>query len=352
MPKPRPLHAPAHHRANLSILALALMVLTVAGCARDQSANSASPERAAVASRLIGPQPAPDAFQWPEIGRHAGHLPYPLAVGNRWSYLIHTTTTLITDAGPQPPVSYDSPWLVTTSGTQVQDGHLYFEQSEFDPRTTPPGPIRSFLVRQDRTGLFDRELVTISPTGQTGPPGAGAKVSPFAARLLESFERMPAAAAHPAEYRRAALALAARVESALHPGAPDRTGASRYSPEPGEITMLRYPLYTGASWIVRDSPRFVRRVAGRERLHVPAGEFPSWRIAGDSELFGPNDRVTYWYGAPGLLRIQVHAELNATDDTGAIIGTALFDSDQVLTDANLRGPIPGPSFSASEADEP
>jgi len=101
------------------------------------------------------------------------------------------------------------------------------------------------------------------------------------------------------------------------------------------LTMLSYPLRPGASWIVRDSPRFVRTVVGLDMIHVPLGSFPAWALRGDSELFGPNDRVGFWYSRLGLLRIRYHVEADAVDNTGAVIGRVATDSDQSLTGIHL-----------------
>ena len=68
----------------------------------------------------------------------------------------------------------------------------------------------------------------------------------------------------------------------------------------------------------------------------------AWRVDGTSELFGPNDRVRFWYANAGLVRMALHAEEQATDDTGNPIGRLLVDEDQVLTAVELHDSIVRP----------
>jgi hypothetical protein len=60
-------------------------------------------------------------------------------------------------------------------------------------------------------------------------------------------------------------------------------------------------------------------------------------------VFGPDDRVFFWYGSQGLLRVRYHLVGNATDATGNIVGRIVSDSDQSLTDLHLVRPGVGPA---------
>ena len=91
----------------------------------------------------------------------------------------------------------------------------------------------------------------------------------------------------------------------------------------------------GAHWSVREDPLFTRRVVARERLRLPAGAFPAWVLRGDSEFFGPADRVHMWYARQGLVRVTVHVEADAVDEAGDIVGRVVFDADRQLTALTL-----------------
>ena len=323
-----------HHL--LPSLGFALLAMfAFIGCAKDESAQSGAGGGVSPAARILAPGPG-QVSPWADLGKRRAHLPYPLAVGNRWDYLVNAQTTIVDPTGTQTTGVTQYPWAVLITGVTNLNDRLYYMQAEFDPSTLGPGPSGSFFERQDRTGLFelDTSPIALSAAGRSGTP---ASLSPLASRMASSLEAMPATAANRDAWHRAALALGRKLDAALHPTTAGITAGVPIPPPPGELAVLRYPLYVGASWILRENPHFDRRVAARERLGVPAGEYASWRVAEGSELFGPNDTATFWFGDAGLLRILVHAEAPATDNSGNVIGTAMFDSDQVLTRSELHG---------------
>lgn len=341
---------PRAPRRAFAVLALSsLIALALAGCAKDRTPTPSWEVSRSGPSRILGPDLPTTPSPWLDLQKHTAHLPYPLAVGNRWDYQIHMTSVITTPAGQQSPDVTESPWLVEITGTADANGRRYFLQSESDPRVMAPIAASPFYVRQDRTGLFELDLVQPLPYGAANAPRARGTL---AAQLIASVDRMPAAAANAEAFHRAAEQLAQRVEAMRQPAWRPVSVTLGPTPPPGEIAMLRYPLYVGAAWIVRDVPRFARRVTARERLEVPAGAMTSWRIAGLSDLYGPNDRVNFWYGADGLLRIQTHAESNAVDNSGNVIGTVATDIDQVLTNVELHDPTPVHGFAAQETDQP
>jgi hypothetical protein len=348
MPSPLPPLARAPRRAIAVFWISTVAVLAVVGCAKDRASNSSSLQSDAAATRLLGPDPLGGMPPWPDLQRRGNWMPYPLAAGNRWDYTIHTITTTVIDAVRQLPDTTESPWLALVGDPVMVDGRRYFLQSESDPRVMAPSPAVLFLTRQDRTGLYERDVYTAVPAAAGSESGAGAALGE---RLAASVARMPGAASHPEAFRRAAFDLAGRLEWMMHPALTVASPNLGPTPPALDHAALRYPLYVGASWIYRDSPQYTRRVTSREPLAVPAGRFTAWRIAGGSELFGPRDRVTFWYGSAGLLRIQAHAEVNAVDSGGNIIGTVLVDSDQVLTAAKLHDPSPIRGYAAQEDAE-
>ena len=325
----------ASRRLALSLMLTALAALAIAGCSTDQTTTSGAPASRSLAARITAPAPS-QASPWFDLGKRRAHLPYPLAVGNRWDYLVNAQAVIVDNQGAQPPEVVQYPWTLLITDVTHLNQRLYYVQTEFDPSAGGPGPTGMFFERQDRTGLFELDASPIMLSARGGS-AAPERLSPLASRLVARFESMPAAAAHRDAWRRAALALGRKLDGALHPIAVASAAGVPIPPPPGEIATLRYPLFVGASWILRENPHFDRHVAARERLSVPSGDYASWRIEEGSELFGPNDRVTFWYGDPGLLRILVHAEAPATDASGNIVGTAIFDSDQVLTTTDLKG---------------
>jgi hypothetical protein len=211
----------------------------------------------------------------------------------------------------------------------VIGARTYFVQQESSPLAAGAPrilPGNTFSLRQDRSGLYQLDVLT--PLVQSPAPTEAVRAS---------IERAVAEPAARAAFERAYARLTAQLAAArLGAGAPSlpRPGG----PDPGELSLLRYPLAVGARWTVRESPRFVRVVVGRERLLVPAGAFVAWRLRGLSELYGPEDRVAFWYSSAGLVRISTHAEAPATDDSGNVIGRVIGDENQVLTALRLVDP--------------
>src|ERR1043166_3659568 len=289
------------HDGAVALFALATFALAGAGCTHHAYRDPAATVDESATGRLLGVSPGdlptPIPGRKSELGSRA-RSSYPLAVGNRWDYAIHGQAVIITSAGPQPPGTFDEPWRAEIIGTLHVGARDYLLQQESNPEIVrPAGPVVSsaFRMRQDRDGLF--ELDTQFYPGGIGSEADGA--APLAAELSAYVERTVPDAGQRAAFLRAAARLA---------------------------TPARRP------------PHRARSVLAREPLLLPAGAFNAWRIRGTSELFGPTDRVTFWYAGAGLVRIRVHAESPATDETGNVIGRAVFDSDQRLTQVRLVDP--------------
>lgn len=317
------LHSPAR-----VLCMAALLVFT--GCSRQSTIPSASDTLDGGAERLLGPDIGSPSDMF---GRGRGGSFYPLAIGNQWTYSIRSRWTIVTEAGAQPPVVTQSPWIASITGTAVTDTRTYFIQAEYDARVVGPGPgpgpASTILMREDRSGLYEADqFIRATPTA----------LRPTAAtQWRASMDPAIAGTTQSAAFARAADVIAARLDLAMGRGM-SRPGPGPGGPDPGEISMLRYPLRLGARWVVRDSPLFTRTVVARETVHLPAGVFDSWKLRGDSELFGSTDRVHFWYGRAGLLRIRFHAEAEATDEAGNSVGRLIVDQDQVLTALELHRP--------------
>lgn len=321
-------------RALTAARALSLCaLLAIAGCSQHAAGTLPSDDARAGASRLLGPSSdGGSPSEW--AGRAAssferqgqGASLYPLVIGNQWDYVITTRTTIVTDQGPQPPVVIEQPWVAAITGTRELGLRTYFIQTESDPRVAAPSSM--FLMRDDRSGLYLADAV--------GPDSPAARAGPSTSALLrESVGQLLADRAQHPSFERAADAIAARLDI-MRAGAALQTRPG--GADPGETTQLRYPLHMGARWIVRDSPRFVRTAVGRERLELPAGAFTAWKLRGTSELYGPRDRAHFWYARAGLVRLAFHAEGDATDDAGNVIGRMIVEQDQVLESLHLHQP--------------
>ena len=312
-------HRPFPIRAVAATGAAGLLLLTIAldGCSHRYSSDDSA---AGVASDLLGVRPGDTGMDFSR-----SRSLYPLAVGNHWDYRVRTRYQIIDPAAP-PAMVGESPYTIDIVGTGTFDGRDYFLQSQGDPRRGAANV--AFPLRSSRFGLFELELL------RADHASAAAPVDPMAADLAAYVDRAIADPAKRAAYQRAAADLASKVASmrstlgGLELRAPP-------GPAPDELTVLSYPLFVGARWVVRADPRFARIVEARERINVPLGTLGSWRIRGTSELYGPNDRVHFWYSNLGLLRSRYYAETNATDSTGAIIGRVGIDSDQALTGVHL-----------------
>ena len=339
-----------HHRHPLATgcaracawLALAALSLGLTGCSHRSYRDAASDGDQSIAGRVLGAPPA--------IGSPRGELVpqgrrfFPLAVGNRWDYDVRTRMTLVTSDGPQPPEITQIRLRDEIIGTEPFGAREYFLQQESNPDVSPL-VASIFPVREDRSGLYEGEFIRrISPASSGA---SGNSIEPTALRAY--VDRVVVRAADRAAFVRALEVLAMRLAAARHDAAVF-AGGSPEGPDAGEISLLRYPLFTGAHWVVRASPRFTRSVIGRERVTVPAGAFSAWRLRGSSELFGPNDRARFWYSSAGLVRLSFHFESNAIDNAGNVIGRVMGDQEQLLTALSLVDPHAPHTFTVGPDD--
>jgi hypothetical protein len=96
-------------------------------------------------------------------------------------------------------------------------------------------------------------------------------------------------------------------------------------------------------WIIRDDPRVLATVEGKEALELPElGRLPAFRVSiywPDS--FGPRDVARFWYGRSGFLKLVVHLEGEVTDADGNPIGLFIYDETEVVTEIDLAHGRPG-----------
>ena len=326
-----------------------ILALLAAGCSQHKSSGSDSLQPESSAGSLLAPIPpgGPEILQRGEESR----LHMPLAIGNSWDYVIHSRVVIVAPEFTDEVTSES--FLRSTIIGQLQiDGQEYFMQEEYDPNIESPYT-NHFALRQDRSGLYSKDLVLLGGTDAvTGLDEA------IAARLESSVSTLAARSPHQAAINAAVKRVAARLALIRLP----RPGSSLLStpgqpppprapgsfedgtfqvgePLPGEIALLRYPISLGSGWIVRDSPRFARFVTARERLTVPAGEFAAWEMRGTSELYGPQDQVTFWYAREGLIKVELRVMQDILSWEGRPTGHLDYHWVQELTDHTLDSPL-------------
>ena len=322
-------------------LALAILTLAAAGCGKAPAPIAPAPETTPTLSIGAG-SAGVDGRVEPSAAENSF---YPLHIGNEWTYDYALSVVTIPVGGP-PAV----PLMQTDRRTRdivcIENlgGNDYFVE-----RTYYPSP-RIFTwvrLREDRDGLFEADIATTLPPDCPAPAGrprfdAGAIAPKSDDEAWAAIAaRVPASAR--AAYREAWKGIAARASAIRRvlgrtPAGPRTEGVGA-----GEITRLEYPLRPGASWVIREDPRFESTVEGAEALDLAVGRVPGWRIRIDIDGLGDRDRVHVWYGRSGFLKSDVHVEGEATDPSGNPIGQVIFEESEVLVALSLnRGRFAAP----------
>jgi hypothetical protein len=306
-------------------LALATLTAGLGGCGTRDAASIAEPG-------LAGNARGVDAVG---LGRPF----YPLAVGDQWGYELHTRVHVRSGDVPQPalPVGYSvSAGITARFGTGPR---AIYEYSQFGPGGTDLDRFQTELY-QDRTGLYWNPLRG-GPTLREPGTAEGTAEAEEDAALRAYVDRVVARPEQRPAFRRTLQQIVS-----LHAAARGASGGIHTPPSRdlyrNAFALLQYPLRPGARWnMIPNDPSERRTVVGIARVTVPAGTFTAWQVARDSDLFGPLDRVSTWYGTVGLVREVSHFERDVHDDSGAVIGHIVEDWDQALSFLRLVDP-PGP----------
>lgn len=321
------------HALALPLL-LALVPALLAGCSGRTSNSLAPPGLVTVDSPFSGGGD-PSAFgSNARAGMPGRWQGYPLAIGNRWDYVLHARIVTYPDQG-DPIVSQErarfSAEIITTGTLEGRD---YFLLAEGDPSEPwPPAP--QYAQRQDAEGFYEYDNSPVMRPSASGAPGTGSLA--VSRTALSSHTRALAMVAQREAFERAAVHVTEKLEAMRQSLRTGKWAATEATPN--ELTLLRYPLRVGQEWAVRQSPFFGRIIVGEEEMQLPVGRVRAWRVRGVSELYGPEDRVHWWYGRAGLVRVHLHAEMEAVDNTGAVIGRAVAEFDQALARFSTGNPI-------------
>jgi hypothetical protein len=320
-------------RSRVPLLALAASLALSAGC-RALLAPSAEP----LASPPASAQPTtlfPVSATTEDTPR-SGEPFYPLAVGNRWRHEKQFNFQIIPASGdPQTPEVFYSVIDREIACVEDRGGRRYFVEAAAEQ-----SDVQTYWswvrMRQDASGLHEADVSILDPPPCVPQPGRVARPTADPALRAEIWVR----SAPPAQ-RDAYLAAARRlisklaeVESFARPAAvlPTIGPAAEH-----EITRLRYPLFVGAGWVIRDDPgaTFAARVEAAEVPDLPAGRFHAFRIRILPPSMGPADFVRVWYGCSGFLALQAHFDVDAIDAQGNVIGRAILDQSERLESLSL-----------------
>jgi len=305
-------------------VALLLILPTgLAGCSHKGSGDDATMGAAGAPTDLLAPRPIVGG-----LGFASARARYPLAVGNRWDYRLSVTSQVITDAGPQPPMTIVEPLRVEIVGTEHFGQHEYFVREVSLPQSGSRYSEYAYM-REDRSGVF-----MLPSMAYVGTPDAGMAGSRLARQLCAYVDRTVLDPGRRDAFQRAVASMMVKAAA----GRPSVSGesAKAQGAEPGERTEVRFPLFVGSRWFMFEGSQYVRSVVGRERVHVPLGAFSAWKVRETSALFPPAYSAYLWYGAVGWVHERYHNEVTATDTLGHAVGRVLYDTDVSLTAVHLE----------------
>jgi hypothetical protein len=259
---------------------------------------------------------------------------YPLQIGNRWTHRREQVIRIVPNDGENLPVA--------TSVSETQREILCAQSFGGVPyvveRATEYGTSGTYLAwnfyRQSTTGLYELDILGTDP-----PPCQGAAVNgprqSAAPVLIDERVIADLVAARPVPERAAYQVALRRLHERM-----TALDIIRRPPEPampGELTRLRYPLERKLRWVVRDDPNFrlTAVVDGADVLDLPPGRLRGFRIRFETDRLGPADVILFWYGRQGYLQFVGHAEVDAVDNQGIVIGRAVLDERDALVDLSL-----------------
>lgn len=299
-------------KSSLALLVLLFATLAAAGCGDETGPAAPGLDEPAALDWSAATAPAPGVRTAP------GPSPYPLQLGNRWKYRAHVRIEALDGSGA-PPVEE----VVRTTKTEIVGvrellGRCYVVEESAITESDAPDDVllRYVFYRQDRDGLYEADTEAEGPIRPAVVPGPD---------LVRSLQARP----HADAWLRAATEVALRVELV-------RSGRAPAAGYENELLRLDYPLHRGKSWIVVDDAfRMSSTVEGREVLDLPAGRTPAWRVRMDSDLFGPDDSVHFFYGRDGYLGARLTVYGDVVDDDGTVIGHVRFTEEELLQEISV-----------------
>jgi hypothetical protein len=339
-------------RSGLVLCALGALVIT--SCGRSGKLTAVIPDtpQSQPTVETSTPIQSTDAALALDGANALGLNFFPLKIGNRWQYDRRLTVQIVTTDAPEAPLVVTSRVSSRLTGFEVLFGRRYVvEESRTEEDGSSDVTVSWIRYRQDASGLYEADIAS------TLPPGAGNSArdprpetmaaARQEARGLDYVGQTIPERAQRALFQLAWSRLTQRMERARQVakslevratngnGNSNGNGKRRRGVLDHEILRLRYPLFPGANWTVREEPFFGAVVEAFESSAVPAGSFPGHRIKITTPLFGDRDEVRVWYGKKGFLKLEAHGEEVVTDPDGNLLGAILFDQEDVLSNLDL-----------------
>jgi len=254
---------------------------------------------------------------------------YPLAPGNLWSYDRQFTVDVFSTGLPPNRFAYQATIEAEQTCVESIEGRSFQIERRRETAANGDEFVTWLRLRQDRDGLYEYDL--------TGRPECEGAASMRAQRFSDASDPATELAARVPEVHRGMVRAAVERELLRVTALRSVLGVIPSALASNEIQRLQYPLQTGAEWVLRDDPHITQRVEGADLIRTPMGNVVGYRI--DlvwTGFFGPNDRVTLWYGRQGMLGLEFHLEGEATDASGNLIGTIVSEEHQTLTALHLE----------------
>lgn len=295
----------------------AVVLLLVAGCADDPGPVAPNQDPATDGNWIISSEPMSET----DARLAGGHSVYPLQLGNTWKYRAHVRIQSEDPGAPEIEEIIRTMKSEIVGSTSVF-GRCYTVEEDAITEDIDPDEVftRTIYYRQDRDGLYEADYAFDRPA-RAPVSGSGGVL----ARHLASFG-----------FGESWLQAASQIEGRVRPLRELSTLARRAETLDHELQRLDYPLQRGKSWVVIDDAfRMTATVEGREVLDLPIGRTPAWRVRLESDLYGPDDVVHFFYGRDGYLGWRVLVFQDVLDENSVAIDRLRFTDEEFLTEATI-----------------